>query len=175
MKQTRNVILVFLTMFHHKLDYLVDDISENEESENEESKKYDREWATIRSFFKFPDRLVQLVSETEKMVMSRQISPEHFEKALTIYDTVLKPDDEDSKPTGIEERIFMILEKFLFRVFQMEEEISGVQYVTPFQNERGEKAHRKINSVIPEVPEDEEESRITSMMDARTRKNSEIP
>jgi hypothetical protein len=82
-KQTRNITLVLLTLFHHKLDYLAEDSSDQELIPDESH--IDREWSTIRSFFKYPERIVSILQDTEKCIKKRSIEQENFDKALTIY------------------------------------------------------------------------------------------
>jgi hypothetical protein len=69
------------------------------------------------------------------------------------------------------------LEKFVFDVFKVEEEVTGRGYLDSLAKMRFLKMshHRRINSVISEVPEDLEESKMLSLHGLKSRNISEIP
>ena len=49
----------------------------------------DREWRTIKTFFKHTRKLIGLVGRIDEMIQRREIEAEYFERALSIYESVL--------------------------------------------------------------------------------------
>jgi hypothetical protein len=81
-KQLRNILIVFLTLFHEDLVDLISDSQDTIEDNDDD----DPEWSTIRSFFKSEIQIVSLIKNAGKIVERRGISDEYLKKGAAILE-----------------------------------------------------------------------------------------
>lgn len=80
-KHLRNILIVFLTLFHEDLVDLIADSQDTIEEDEE-----DPEWSTIRSFFKSEIQIVSLIKSAPKIVQRRGIADEYYKKGAAILE-----------------------------------------------------------------------------------------
>ena len=81
-KNLRNILIVFLTLFHEELVDLVADSQESIDDKEDE----DPEWSTIRSFFNSEIHTVALIKSIKSILDKKGITEEYFKKGATILE-----------------------------------------------------------------------------------------
>lgn len=122
--------------------------------------------------------MVDLVGQAEKMIQGHRIEDGNIEKALTIYESVLVPQNSSEKSlkfSGIESRIFSILDAFVWDILQLIERVQGGEFLQDFRKWRAQRSHKRMNSVIQEMPEDMEDSKTRGVLGDRSRNMSGVP
>lgn len=76
------------------------------------------------------------MGQAEKMIQGHRIEDGNIEKALTIYESVLVPQNSSEKSlkfSGIESRIFSILDAFVWDILQLIERVQGGEFLQDFR------------------------------------------
>ena len=181
-KKFKNLILAFLTLFHSKLDTLVDESSQPDIKKEENSECKDLEWLTIKSFFRNSGKVVNLVKKTEFYLFEGVIDQNSFQNSAKIYQSVLLEPTTSPQGSNISKAeeatmdyLADLLDMFVIYVFDLEREISGDDHLDMFDSnsensmekeeqltEESSEEKKVIEEVIEEVSEDQEYSVVVS-------------
>lgn len=144
-KKFKNLILSFLTLFHNKLDYLVEDSPDPETVKKEKADCIDLEWLTIKSFFRNSQKVLDLIKKAEFYLFENMISEDLFKKSAKIYHTVLLSQQEKSKPPDdFQEYLHDLIDMFIIYTFDLEMKLRGTDYLEIFDEDSCSSGDRSV-------------------------------
>jgi len=176
-KNIRNILIVFLTLLHEELMDLINDSEEDiDQPVEEEDEVQDREWTTIKCFFKSETQTVALIHSLRGLIKNRRISEEYYKKGAAIFESFVTAAEEH--PTQEEEEVCSAFTELVQFIYELELVESGIDYLK-FNAEKaaveGEEEHiaqqkrKQTLEVIYEI-ENSEFSETPNL----TRRNSSI-
>lgn len=150
-KCLRNLLIVFLTLFHEELADLVADSQESIDEQNED----DPEWATIRSFFASELQTIALIRSVKSIVEKRGITSEYFKKGATILEVEFSKKnfligDPKEKFPSEEKKICEAFYDLIIFIYDLEKSYSGENYLRPI-SPKEEETPKKLLETIHEV------------------------
>ena len=148
-KNLRNILIVFLTLLHEEL---VDLINESEEVEEDEEES-DKEWSTIKCFFRSEMQAIALIRSIKGLIESRRITEEYFKKGAAIYEVVVVSDCQTFVTSAEEERsedekkVCNEFSRLIKHIYKIENDISGIDYLQQMSKNNSPVPPPKRNSL----------------------------